>query len=172
MGEPCVICQDTSHNVAPSHQGEQLRTGKSDVYQQPIASLSPESSRVKEDPSRSRDNVFVSVSHSYDKTSRLCVQTKRCWTLAEDLLSEWEEGKKSRAGGGAPCESRKIVLCGKRFLSRSGFSVAAGRRRGDGEVVERCRCACHELFFMLCLARHCISTEHLLQYAWTCVCFQ
>ena len=37
---------------------------------------------------------------------------------------------------------------GKRFLSRSGFSVAAGRRRGDGEVVERCRCACHKLFFL------------------------
>ena len=96
----------------PSPQGEQLRTGKSDVYQQPIASLSPESSWVKEDPPpRSRDNVFVSVSHSYDKTSRLSVQTKRCWTLAEDLLSEWEERKKSRAGGGAPCESRKIVFC-------------------------------------------------------------
>ena len=31
----------------------------------------------------------------------------RCWTLVEDLFSEWEERKKSRAGGGAACESRK-----------------------------------------------------------------
>ena len=29
------------------------------------------------------------------------------WTLAEHLFSEWEERKKSRVGGGAPCESRK-----------------------------------------------------------------
>ena len=34
-----------------------------------------------------------------------------CWTLAEDLFSEWEERKKSRARGGAPCESRKTVFC-------------------------------------------------------------
>ena len=54
--------------------------------------------------------IFVSVSHSHHKTSRLCVETKRCWTLAEDSLSEWEELKKSRAGGGAPCESRKTVF--------------------------------------------------------------
>ena len=33
-----------------------------------------------------------------------------CWTLAEDLFSEWEERKKSRAGGGAPCESRKTCV--------------------------------------------------------------
>ena len=92
-------------------QGEQLRTGKSDVYQQPIASLSPESSRVKEDPPGRGGNMFVSVSHSRHKTSLLCVETKRCWTLAEDLFSEWEQRKKSRAGGVAPCESRKIVLC-------------------------------------------------------------
>ena len=91
--------------------GEQLRTGKSDVYQQPIASLSPESSQVKEDPSPRQDNVFVSVSHSYDKTSRLCVETKRCWTLAQDIILEWEQRKKSRAGGGAPCKSRKTVFC-------------------------------------------------------------
>ena len=30
-------------------------------------------------------------------------------------------------------------------LWQAGFSVAAGRRRGEGEVVERCRCACHVL---------------------------
>ena len=39
-----------THLTTLPPQGEQLRTGKSDVYQQPIASLSPESSRVKEDP--------------------------------------------------------------------------------------------------------------------------
>ena len=35
-GKPCVICQDTSRNVTLP---EQLRTGKNDVYQQPIAGL-------------------------------------------------------------------------------------------------------------------------------------
>ena len=35
-----------------------------------------------------------------------------CWTLAEDIILEWEQRKKSRAGGGAPCESRKTcVIC-------------------------------------------------------------
>ena len=29
--------------------------------------------------------------------------------------------------------------------------MAARRRHGDGEVAKRCRCACPELFFMLCL---------------------
>ena len=48
--------------------------------------------------------MFVSVSHSYDKTSRL-------WTLAQDIILEWEQRKKSRTGGGAPCESLKTVFC-------------------------------------------------------------
>ena len=39
-------------------------------------------------------------------------------------------------------QSSVSLSCGKRFLSWSGFCVAAGRRRGDGEVVDRCRCAC------------------------------
>ena len=43
-------------------QGRQLRTGKRDVYQQPVACLSPKSSWVKEDPSGRGDNVFVLVS--------------------------------------------------------------------------------------------------------------
>ena len=29
----------------------------------------------------------------------------------EDIILEWEQRKKSRAGGGAPCESRKTVFC-------------------------------------------------------------
>ena len=107
-----LVSSVKTHLTKLLSQGRQLRTGKSDVYQQPIASLSPESSRVKEDPSPLLvAGQCVCFLHSYDKTSRLCVETKRCWTLAEDLLSEWEERKKSRAGGGAPCESRKIVLC-------------------------------------------------------------
>ena len=79
--------QDTSRGVPA--QGVGTRTGKSDVYQQPIAGLSPESSWVKEDPPGRGDNVFVLVSHSHHKTSRLCVETKMCWTLAEDFISEW-----------------------------------------------------------------------------------
>ena len=84
-------------------------TGKSDVYQQPIASLSPE--WVKEDTPGRGDSVFVLVSHFHHKTSRQSVETKRCWTLAEDIMLEWEQRKKSRAGGGAPCESHKTVFC-------------------------------------------------------------
>ena len=40
--------------------------------------------------------MLVSVSHSYDKTSRL-------WTLAEDIIIEWEQRKKRRVGEGAFC---------------------------------------------------------------------
>ena len=29
----------------------------------------------------------------------------------EDIILEWEQRKKSRTGGGAPCESRKTVFC-------------------------------------------------------------
>ena len=78
------------------------------MYQQLIASLSLESSQVKEDPSPGRDNVFVSVSHSCDKTSRLRVETKRCWTPTRDIILEWEQRKKSRVGGGAFCEFRDV----------------------------------------------------------------
>ena len=49
-------------------------------------------------------HVFVLASHSHHKTSRL-------WTLAQDIILEWEQRKKRRFGGGAPCESRKTVFC-------------------------------------------------------------
>ena len=58
--------------------------------------------RVKEDLPGRGDNVFVLVPHSHHKTSRL-------WTLAQDIISEREQRKKRRVGGGAPCESRKTV---------------------------------------------------------------
>ena len=108
-GKHCVICLDKTRLVEfPPRVG--TRTGKSDVYQQPIAGLSPESSWVKEDVPGRGDTVFVLVSHSHHKTSRLCVETKRCWTLAEDFISEWEQRKISRAGGGASCKSRKTCV--------------------------------------------------------------
>ena len=50
------------------------------------------------------DSVSVLVSLSHHKTSRL-------WTLAQDIILEWEQRKKRRFGGGAPCESRKTVFC-------------------------------------------------------------
>ena len=49
-------------------------------------------------------HVFVLALHSHHKTSRL-------WTLAQDIILEWEQRKKRRFGGGAPCESRKTVFC-------------------------------------------------------------
>ena len=50
------------------------------------------------------DSVFVLVSHSRHKTSRL-------WTLAQNFIPEWEQRKKRSVEGGAPCESRKTVFC-------------------------------------------------------------
>ena len=49
-------------------------------------------------------HVFVLASHSHHKTSRL-------WTLAQDIILEWEQREKRRVGGGAPCESCKTVFC-------------------------------------------------------------
>ena len=46
------------------------------------------------------DNVFVHASHSHHKTSRF-------WTLAQDIILEWEQRKRRTVGGGAPCKSRK-----------------------------------------------------------------
>ena len=42
------------------------------------------------------------MSPSYHKTSRL-------WTLAQDIIIEWEQRKKRRVGEGTPCKSRKTV---------------------------------------------------------------
>ena len=44
--------------------------------------------------------VFPPVTHSHHKTSRSCVEAS---------ISAWEQRKKRRFGGGAPCESRKTV---------------------------------------------------------------
>ena len=49
-------------------------------------------------------SLFFFVSPSHQKTSRL-------WTLAQDITVEWEQRKKRSVGGGAPCESRKTVVC-------------------------------------------------------------
>ena len=59
---------------------------------------------VKEDLPGRGDSVSVFVSPSYHKTSRL-------WTLAQDIILEWEQRKKRRVGGGAPYVSRKTVFC-------------------------------------------------------------
>ena len=56
--------------------------------------------RVKEDPPGRGDSVSVFVSPSYHKTQPLV-----------DITLEWEQRKKRRVGGGAPCESRKTVFC-------------------------------------------------------------
>ena len=80
---------------------------------------------------------------SYHKTSRL-------WTLAQDITLEWEQRKKRRVGGGAPCESRKTVFCVPcPVASDSCHDQASAWLLGD--IAEReksssvCRCACHVL---------------------------
>ena len=90
-----------------------LASEQGGVCLQKVAGASPdrrERQRVKLAPPGRGRNAFVLVSHSHDKTSRLRVGTKRCWTLAEDIILEWEERKKRRVGGGAPCESRKTCV--------------------------------------------------------------
>ena len=88
------------------------------------------------------DSVSVFVSPSHHKTSRL-------WTLAQDITVEWEQRKKRRVGGGAPCESRKTVVCVPcPVASDSCHDQASAWLLGDVAerfVVERCRCACHVL---------------------------
>ena len=76
-----------------------MRTGKSDVYQQPIAGLSPESSWVKEDPLVEGQCVC--------SCDTLPSQVDR-WQKRQMEAPE-EQRKKRRVGGGAPCESRKTI---------------------------------------------------------------
>ena len=158
------------HSTSP--QGELQRTGWSDVHPQPIAGLSPclpsgvepkvwdveggTSFALPTDPPCGGSTAFVSVSHSHHKTSRLCVETKRCWTLAEDSVSEWEERKKNRAGGGAPCEPRKTVFFFPLLWQTIPVTIrpdsgcwATSGRRSTRRALQLClSCTC---FFMLCM---------------------
>ena len=85
--------------------------------------------QVKEGPPCRGDSVSVFVSPSHHKTSRL-------WTLAQDIILEWEQRKKRRVGGGAPCESRKTVFCVScPVASDSCHDQALARLLGD--VAER-----------------------------------
>ena len=72
-------------------------TGKSDVYQQPRADLSLPALCCSIGAAPRVAVPCSLVSHSHHKTSRSCVETKRCWTLAEASIFAWEERKKSRA---------------------------------------------------------------------------
>ena len=51
--------------------------------------------------------VFVLLAPIFIKRRR---RRAPYWTLAGPLFSEWEERKKSRAGGGAPCVSLKTCV--------------------------------------------------------------
>ena len=97
---------------------------------------------------------------------------KRCssWDSARgggrsrrDAAASRRSGRSPRRSG--PREARFVNLAnfarqsscslfrGKWFLSRWGLIAAAGRRRGDEVLVGRCRCACHNLFFLSFLPR-------------------
>ena len=106
--------------------------------------------RVKEDPPGRGDSVSVFVSPSYHKTSRL-------WTLAQDIILEWEQRKKRRFGGGAPCESRKTVFCDPcPVASDSCHDQASAWLLGDVAETEQSSSVAGVrvmyLLFMLCLA--------------------
>ena len=86
MVKPCVICQDTSHNVAlPGRAAEDRQERRLPATdRRPVSQVELGQTR----PPGRGSTVFVSVTHSHHKTSRLCVETKRCWTLAEGVQEE------------------------------------------------------------------------------------
>ena len=84
-----LVSSVKTHLTTLRSQGEQLRTGKSDVYQQPIAGLSPKSSWVKQDL-LVEGALCLFLSHTP-------ITRPADYALAEDSFSEWEECKKSRA---------------------------------------------------------------------------
>ena len=88
--------------------------------------------------------MFVSVSHSYDKTSRLCVETKRCWTLAQDIILEWEQRKEQGR------EEARLVNLSRQ--SQDGYEeslVCATKCVGSRLVVDLCSFALCVCFFFL-----------------------
>ena len=60
------------------------------------------------------------------------------------ITLEWEQRKKRRVGGGTPCESRKTVFCVPSPVANQASAWLLGDV-AEGEVVERCKCACHVL---------------------------
>ena len=105
--------------------------------------------RVKEGtPLVEGDSVSVLVSPSHHKTRRL-------WTLAQDIILEWEQ-RKRRFGGGAPCESRKTVVCVPCLVaSDSCHDQASACLLGDVVETEKSSSVAGVrvmyLFFMLCM---------------------
>ena len=93
----------------------------------------------KRTPPGGGDNVFVHVSHSHHKTSRLCLGTKRCWTEGHHLrvLAAQEEQGWRRARFVShmdfvlfivvfilPCEQAIIAAAGRKILDDfRGFTV-------------------------------------------------
>ena len=91
--------------------------------------------------------------HSNHKTGRL-------WTLAQDIILEWEERKKRRFGGGALCESRKTVFCVPcPVASDSCHDQASASLLGDVAETEQSSSVAgvrvlNCFFLKLCLARY------------------
>ena len=130
-GKLCVICQDISHE---NSFGRQQRTGKSDVHQQLIACLSPNSSWVREDSPGRGDGVFVLVSHSHHKTSRWCVETRVLSTMS----TRWAA---SRATPSVWCKSQRV-------RTRRASLVSSGQDTICPETI----CTLHKACF--CLTPH------------------
>ena len=151
-------------------QGELHRTGKSDVYQQPIAGLSPclpsgVGSKVWDvegvtpfallptDPSWWREHCVC----SHTPITRRADFASRRRSAGRSRRTRSLSGRSARSTGledvrlvNLARQSSSSLSCGKRILSRSRLLAAAGRRREGGEGVERCRCAC-QVFFSCCV---------------------
>ena len=129
------------------------------------------------------------------------VETKKYWTLLKSCgsqSSEWEERKKSRAKRGSLCTrdgSRKtvtlilfyllfffITLCEQAIIAAAGRRLRWRRESNaaGSDVLSNLMCCPFTSLTRSLVLRSfpnseglvCISTEHLLRYAWTCVCFQ
>ena len=67
--------------------------------------------------------------YSHDETSRLCVETERCWTLAEDIILEWEQRKEEQGWRSrALCSAAALAGMGQQD-DRGGFGSNFGSRR-------------------------------------------
>ena len=94
--------QDTSRGLSVSqvHTASKVCAMRAEGSRSLVSPLGPWGACGSQDDRLvERSMSYVLASHSHHKTSLL-------WTLAQDIVLEWELRKKSFVGGGAPCESR------------------------------------------------------------------
>ena len=103
-------------------QGRQLRTSKSDVYQQPIAGLFPESSRVKEDP-LVEETKCLFLCHTPITKPAACASGRRCAGRSRRTSSPSSQDSHIDFFV-RPCEQAIIAAAGRRlFMMQDGCTL-------------------------------------------------